>query len=296
MGRQYDFLVDFVAPLSATGSGFGGNIADHPFDNDNLNNDLPHEQCAEIPQRELWRPRRSAVLTRSAIHRMVSATTTPIAAGAHMAAVHSTWRRPTCRLTIRAVSPARQYRWRAHEQRRRCDASPAAANASWAPGRLRSGAATVGAVFTRTTLDDPHRDHARRCLFTTLNGDMLTFNNYELNASLRDYPGLALGGSYTYTDGHFSDTGTSSSRRSGIGHAAGRLRVVTPYRRVSGRGGSTRVGRGRASRRWAMRRSTRWRLRRTAGRRLSPGDAASVLSAASVPQGVICAPENKRRR
>ncbi|WP_028200678.1 porin, partial [Paraburkholderia fungorum] len=40
MGRQYDFLVDFVAPLSATGSGFGGNIADHPFDNDNLNNDL----------------------------------------------------------------------------------------------------------------------------------------------------------------------------------------------------------------------------------------------------------------
>ncbi|WP_262054368.1 porin, partial [Burkholderia thailandensis] len=40
LGRQYDFLVDFVAPLSATGSGFGGNLADHPFDNDNLNNDM----------------------------------------------------------------------------------------------------------------------------------------------------------------------------------------------------------------------------------------------------------------
>src|SRR5471030_393724 len=40
LGRQYDSMVDFVAPLSATGSGFGGNIADHPFDNDNLNNDF----------------------------------------------------------------------------------------------------------------------------------------------------------------------------------------------------------------------------------------------------------------
>jgi GBP family porin len=40
LGRQYDFMVSYLAPLSATGSGFGGNIADHPYDNDNLNNDL----------------------------------------------------------------------------------------------------------------------------------------------------------------------------------------------------------------------------------------------------------------
>ncbi|WP_433706582.1 porin [Paraburkholderia sacchari] len=40
LGRQYDFLVTYLAPLSATGSGFGGNIAEHPYDNDNLNNDM----------------------------------------------------------------------------------------------------------------------------------------------------------------------------------------------------------------------------------------------------------------
>jgi predicted porin len=40
LGRQYDFIVDYVAPMSATGSGFGGNFAAHPFDNDNLDNDL----------------------------------------------------------------------------------------------------------------------------------------------------------------------------------------------------------------------------------------------------------------
>jgi general bacterial porin, GBP family len=40
LGRQYDFLVDYVAPMSATGSGWGGNLASHPYDNDNLDNDM----------------------------------------------------------------------------------------------------------------------------------------------------------------------------------------------------------------------------------------------------------------
>lgn len=40
LGRQYDFVVDYLAPLSATGSGFAANLAEHPYDNDNLNNDL----------------------------------------------------------------------------------------------------------------------------------------------------------------------------------------------------------------------------------------------------------------
>ena len=40
LGRQYDFVVDYVAPLTAVGSGFGGNLASHVYDNDNLANDL----------------------------------------------------------------------------------------------------------------------------------------------------------------------------------------------------------------------------------------------------------------
>jgi GBP family porin len=37
LGRQYDSVVDFLAPLAATGS-WGGTWFQHPFDNDNLNN------------------------------------------------------------------------------------------------------------------------------------------------------------------------------------------------------------------------------------------------------------------
>ena len=40
LGRQYDSVVDYLAPLSITGSQYGGTIAAHPFDNDNLNNSV----------------------------------------------------------------------------------------------------------------------------------------------------------------------------------------------------------------------------------------------------------------
>jgi len=38
LGRQYDSMVDYVAPLSLTGTQYGGTQFAHPFDNDNLNN------------------------------------------------------------------------------------------------------------------------------------------------------------------------------------------------------------------------------------------------------------------
>jgi GBP family porin len=38
LGRQYDSVVDYLAPLSLTGTGNGGTQAAHPFDNDNLDN------------------------------------------------------------------------------------------------------------------------------------------------------------------------------------------------------------------------------------------------------------------
>ncbi|CAG9188981.1 Porin, GBP family [Paraburkholderia tropica] len=40
LGRQYDSVVDYVAPLSNTGTQYGGTIAAHPYDNDNLNNSI----------------------------------------------------------------------------------------------------------------------------------------------------------------------------------------------------------------------------------------------------------------
>jgi general bacterial porin, GBP family len=38
LGRQYDFVVDYLAPLSTVVQGWGGHLASHPLDNDNLEN------------------------------------------------------------------------------------------------------------------------------------------------------------------------------------------------------------------------------------------------------------------
>ncbi|MFC0399258.1 porin [Paraburkholderia rhizosphaerae] len=38
LGRQYDSVVDYLAPLALTGTQYGGTQFAHPFDNDNLNN------------------------------------------------------------------------------------------------------------------------------------------------------------------------------------------------------------------------------------------------------------------
>jgi predicted porin len=40
LGRQYDSMVDFVAPLSGTAGSFGDTGFTHPFDNDNLNHSV----------------------------------------------------------------------------------------------------------------------------------------------------------------------------------------------------------------------------------------------------------------
>ena len=40
VGRQYDSVVDYLGPLSLTGTGYGGTVAAHPYDNDNLDNSI----------------------------------------------------------------------------------------------------------------------------------------------------------------------------------------------------------------------------------------------------------------
>jgi predicted porin len=212
MGRQYDFLVDFVAPLSATGSGFGGNIADHPFDNDNLNNDLRMNNSVKL---------------RSATYDGVTlggAYAFSNAAGGfsdnNAYSLGAQWAGGPFNLAV-AYLQANQpggvnQRTNTGGALSSSDGDATLTGARQrilgAAGRYTFGAATVGLVFTRTMLDDPHQI-TQGGVYSTLNGDLLTFNNYELNARYAVTPAFMLGGSYTLTDGHFSDAGKSVSPR-----------------------------------------------------------------------------------
>ncbi|NPT41342.1 porin [Paraburkholderia sp. 1N] len=208
MGRQYDFLVDFVAPLSATGSGFGGNIADHPFDNDNLNNDLRMNNALKF---------RSATYDGFTVGGAYAFSN---AAGGfsnnNAYSLGAQWAGGPFNLAV-AYLQVNQPGGVNQPNNTGGAVSSSDGDATFtgarqrilgAAGRYTFGAATVGLVFTRTMLDDPHQI-TQGGAYSTLNGDMLTFNNYELNARYAITPAFLLGGSYTYTDGHFSDAGKS---------------------------------------------------------------------------------------
>ncbi|MCI0147206.1 porin [Paraburkholderia sediminicola] len=208
MGRQYDFLVDFVAPLSATGSGFGGNIADHPFDNDNLNNDLRMNNALKF---------RSATYDGFTVGGAYAFSN---AAGGfsnnNAYSLGAQWAAGPFNLAV-AYLQVNQPGGVNQPNNTGGAVSSSDGDATFTgarqrilgtAGRYTFGAATVGLVFTRTMLDDPHQI-TQGGAYSTLNGDLLTFNNYELNARYAITPAFSLGGSYTYTDGHFSDAGKS---------------------------------------------------------------------------------------
>ncbi|MFM0205425.1 porin [Paraburkholderia fungorum] len=208
MGRQYDFLVDFVAPLSVTGSGFGGNIAEHPFDNDNLNNDLRMNNALKF---------RSATydgLTVGGAYAFSNAAggfsnNNAYSLGAQWAG--GPFNLAVAYLQINQPGGVNQPNNTSGAVSSSDDDATftgARQRVLGAAGRYSFGAATVGLVFTRTMLDDPHQI-TQGGAYSTLNGDMLTFNNYELNARYAITPAFSLGGSYTFTDGHFSDDGKS---------------------------------------------------------------------------------------
>ncbi|MBN3754743.1 porin [Paraburkholderia sp. Tr-20389] len=210
VGRQYDLLVDFVAPLSATGSGFGGNLADHPFDNDNLNNDFRMNNAVK------YRSPTIDGLTFGMAYAFSNAAggfsnNNAFSAGAQWAGGPVTLalgyfqgnqpggvNEPTN--TGGALSSSDGDATMTGSRQRIFGAA----------GRYVFGPATVGLVFTRTMLDDP-RQIAQGGSYVTLNGDLLTFNNYELNARYALTPALSLGGSYTFTDGHFGTASGSAS-------------------------------------------------------------------------------------
>ncbi|SKD04668.1 Outer membrane protein (porin) [Burkholderia sp. CF099] len=212
LGRQYDSMVDFVAPLSATGSGFGGNVAEHPFDNDNLNNDVRMNNAVKYRSVNYgglvfggavaFSNAAGGFSNNDAYTAGASYTTGPFSlATAYFQANHPGGLNSPAN-TGGALSSADGDAVLVGERERLIGAAV----------RYATGPAAVGFVFTRSMLDAPG-EIAQGGAYSTLNGNKLTFNNYELNAKYAMTPQLSLGGSYTFTDGRFdTEAGNLSPR------------------------------------------------------------------------------------
>ncbi|WP_415774314.1 porin [Paraburkholderia sp. J7] len=203
LGRQYDSLVDFVAPLSATAGTFGDTGFAHPFDNDNLNHSLRMSNAVKFTSNTYSGLKFGALYAFSnntdfAVNRAysfgASYTNGPLAIAAGYLQLNGTQ-------GATASSPGA------------VDLAESTANGkggfSLGADRLRSfggginytfGPATAGFVFTRS-------EYTGTSSFGSQGGDM-SFNNYEVNGKYQLNPAWSLGLAYTFTDGHVSNTTT----------------------------------------------------------------------------------------
>ncbi|RQQ08396.1 porin [Burkholderia stagnalis] len=200
LGRQYDSVVDYLGPLSLTGTQFGGTQFAHPFDNDNLNNSFRINnsvkyQSANYNGLKFGASYGFSNSTSFANNRAYSVGVSYNFMGFNVAAAYLQLNNNVNGLAQTVSDPgavAGDWTFAAARQR------------TWGAGlNYTFGPATAGFVFTQTRLTDSVAISAGQSGVTGGVGlaGGVRFNNYELNGRYALTPALSLAGSYTYTDG-----------------------------------------------------------------------------------------------
>ena len=201
LGRQYDSLVDFLGPLSLTGTGYGGTLATHPYDNDNLNNTVRISNSIKYTSVDYNGLKFGGLYgfsnsTDFSNNRAYSAGVSYSYAGFNFAGGYLQLNNSGG--TVASIGGA---------------VSDAPITAS----RMRSygaglnyafGPAVVGFVFTQSKYDGAGNGGVVTAALAPIPvGAYLRFNNYEVNARYNVTPAWSFSGEYTYTQ----------SRESGFG-------------------------------------------------------------------------------
>ncbi|KVX94155.1 porin [Burkholderia ubonensis] len=201
LGRQYDSVVDYLGPLSLTGTQYGGTQFAHPFDNDNLNNSFRINNAVKYQSADYNGLKFGALYGFSnssnfANNRAYSVGASYSFMGFNVATAYMQLNNNVNGLAQAVSDPgAVTGDWTFAASRQR----------TWGAGLNYSfGPATAGFVFTQTRLTDSVAISAGQSGvtggITGLSGGT-RFNNYEINGRYALTPALSLAGSYTYTDG-----------------------------------------------------------------------------------------------
>ncbi|PTB20526.1 porin [Trinickia symbiotica] len=211
LGRQYDDVVQYLGPLSLTGTQYGGTFFAHPFDNDNLDNTFRvnnsvHYQSANYAGFKLGAMYGFSNSTGFSNNREYSVGASYSFAGFNFAAAYMQLNSGVSSMS--AASPLNSggavtdSPFLAQRQR------------TWGAGlNYTFGPATAGFVFTQTRLTGATSISSTG---TIGNGTAISlqpalgvpgsmrFNNYEVNARYALTPALNLAAEYTYTDGELN--------------------------------------------------------------------------------------------
>jgi general bacterial porin, GBP family len=200
LGRQYDFVVDYVAPNTAVAQGWGGNFAAHPYDNDNLANDMRLNNSVKFSSISFNGFKAGAMYAFSnqaggfgnngAWSAGASYANGPINLGAAYVQINRS-----------TVSP---------------NATGAASTADGdslttggrqqiygVSGKYTFGPAAVGLAWTHSSTNNI-TSIFQGGGFTNVSGNNLKFDNFEINGRYFVSPAFSLGVAYTYTMGQLT--------------------------------------------------------------------------------------------
>lgn len=205
LGRQYDSVVDYLAPTSLTGTALGGTYFAHPYDNDNLDNALRINNAVKFASPNYSGLKFGALYGFSnssafANNRAYSFGASYNYGGLNVAAGYLQFNNDINSLQLGATAPGAQtgtYTFAAGSQK-----------TLGAGATYTFGAATAGFVYTQTNLGSTLGggvSPAQSGLADGLpfRGDSARFQNFEGNLRYNLSPTVTVAGSYSYTRANF---------------------------------------------------------------------------------------------
>jgi GBP family porin len=199
LGRQYDSVVDYLGPLSEAGSGFGNNLAAHPFDNDNLDNSFSIKNAVKYQSANYAGLRFGGLYGFSndagqfSNNRAWSAGASYNNGPLNVAAAYLQLNNSlTNANTGGAVSAG---------DGNNANLTAALQRTYGVGANYAYGPATVGLLYTHTQDNNVIAGAQNGTAFTIPTGMNLHLDNYEINGKYALTPALSLAAAYTFTDG-----------------------------------------------------------------------------------------------
>ena len=200
LGRQYDSVVAYLGPLSEAGSGYGNNLAAHPFDNDNLDNSFSIKNAVKYQSANYagfhfgglygFSNDAGGFANNRAYSAGASYTNGPLNVAAAYLQLNNSLGSTNSGGAVSAGAGSNA-NLTAVTQR----TYGVGANYSFGPG-------TVGLLWTHTQDDNLIAGDQNGVGFTVPTGTNLHLDNYEVKGKYALTPALSLNAAYTFTNGH----------------------------------------------------------------------------------------------
>jgi len=210
LGRQYDSVVDYLAPLTVNG-GWGGGMFSHPYDNDNTDNTFRINNAVKYASVNY------AGFTFGGAYAFSNSTSFAVNRAESLGVQYANGPLTAAAAFLNADSPNNGSAGAV------ANLGSSGADGSWTAARQRVfgaginytiGSALLGFVYTHTDLSQPTAtQYANLTASPTLGAaSSLKFDNFEVSAQYNFTPAFFVGGMYTYTQATYDGTSGGSAK------------------------------------------------------------------------------------